>query len=243
MQKHSEPSSFLANSTRAPYSEEDGLIALASNSSSNYFLISNYSWGLYLYIDFCMGLVPSSRGISCTSPRFWLGGTCVGSMPGNMPWYLHNTIHNDVLYFSSTLSKCGIAPFRRSPSPYKISYKNKMGLPDVFNYLLYVILDPLMDPSGNLYLTSIILASRFFWICIMCSTSVTHIISPMYNVCGASRRWNRFCLCLLSAVVHSKTYTCSFVTLWLFTDGELCLLIHLWKCFSPTQIINKEIVL
>ena len=53
--------------------------------------------------------------------------------------YLHNTIHNDVLYFSSTLSKCGIAPSGRSLSPYKISYKNRMGLPDVFNYLLYIM--------------------------------------------------------------------------------------------------------
>ena len=137
---------------------------------------------------------------------FWLGGARVGSVPGNMSQYLHNTVHNDVLYFSSMLSKCGIAPSGRSPSPYKISYKNKMGLPDVFNYLSYIILDPLMDPSGNLYLTSIMLAGRFFWIHIMCSTSVTHIVSPMYNVCGASRRWNRFCSCLLSAVVRSKTY-------------------------------------
>ena len=164
-------------------------------------------------MDFHMGLVPSSRGISCTSPSFWLGGACVGSVPGNTSWYLHNTVCNGVLYFSSTLSKCGIAPSGRSPSPYKISYKNKMGLPDVFNYLSYIILDPLMDPSGNSYLTSITLAGRFFWICIMCSTSVTCIVSPMYNVCGASRRQNRFCSCLLSAVVHSKTY----VHLWLFS--------------------------
>ena len=55
-----------------------------------------------------------------------------------------------------------------------------------------------MDPSGNSYLTSITLAGRFFWICVMCSTSVTHIV---------------------------------------------CLLVHPWKCFSPTKIINKEIIL
>ena len=140
------------------------------------------------------------------SPSFQLGGTRVGSVLGNMSQYLHNTVCNNVLYFSSTLSKYGITPSGRSLSPYKISYKNRTGLPDVFNYLSYIMLDPLMDPSGNSYLTSITLASRFFWIRIMCSTSVTHIVSPMYNVCGASRRWNRFCSCLPSAVVRSKTY-------------------------------------
>ena len=57
------------------------------------------------------------------------------------------------------------------------------------------------------------LAGRFFWICIMCTELVTHIISPIYNVCGASRRWNRFCSYLLSTVVCSKTYMC----LWLFS--------------------------
>ena len=164
MQKCSDPSGFLANSTGAPHGEEDGCIALASNNSSNYFLISNYSWGLCLYMDFHTGLAPSSRGISCTSPSFWLGGARVGSVPGNTLQYLHNTIRNDVLYFSSTLSKCGIAPSGRSLSPYKISYKNRMGLLDVFNCLSYVILEPLIVPSGNSYLTSIMLAGRFFWI-------------------------------------------------------------------------------
>ena len=162
MQKSSDPSGFLANSTGAPHGEEDGLIAPASNNSSNYFLISNYSWGLCLYMDFCTGSAPSSRGILYISPSFQLGGTRVGSVPGNKLWYLHNTIHNNVLYFSSMLGKCGIVPFGRSPSPYKISYKNKTGLPDVFNYLSYIILELLIDPSVNLYLTSITLASRFF---------------------------------------------------------------------------------
>ena len=54
MQKHSDPSGFLANSTGAPHGEEDGRIALASNNSSNYFLISNYSWG-------CVGTWTSIR--------------------------------------------------------------------------------------------------------------------------------------------------------------------------------------
>ena len=155
-------------------------------------------------MDFCMGLAPPSRGISCTSPSFRLGGARVGSVPGNISWYLHNTIHKSVLYFSSRLSKCGIAPSGRSPSPYKISYENKTGLSDVFYYLLYVILNPLMDPSGNSNLTSITLAGRFFWICIMCSTSVTRIISMIYNICGASSRQNRFCSCFPLAVVFSK---------------------------------------
>ena len=110
MQKCSDPSGFLANSIRAPHSKEDGCIALTSKSSSNYFFISNYSWGLCLYMDFCMGLAPFSRGISCMSPSFRLGGARVGSVPGNMSQYLHNTVYKGVLYFSSKLSKCGIAP-------------------------------------------------------------------------------------------------------------------------------------
>ena len=127
------------NSTGAPHGEEDSCIALASSNSSNYFLTSNYSWGLCLYIDFHMGLVLFSKGISCISPSFRLGGACVGSVPGNTSQYLHNTIHNDVLYLLSTLSKYVIAPSRRSLSPYKISYKNRMRLPAVFNYLSYII--------------------------------------------------------------------------------------------------------
>ena len=98
-------------------------------------------------------------------------------MPGNISQYLHNAIHNDILYFLSTLSKCGIAPSGSSLSPYKISYKNKTGLPDVFNYLLYVILEPLIVPSGNSYLTSInwlVDSSRYD---IICTESVTHIVS------------------------------------------------------------------
>ena len=83
MQKHSDPSGFLANSFGAPHGEEDGLIAPDSNNSSNYFLISNYSWGLYLYMDFRTGSAPSSRGSSCMSPSFQLGGARVGSVPGN----------------------------------------------------------------------------------------------------------------------------------------------------------------
>ena len=33
------------------------------------------------------------------------------------------------------------------------------------------------------------------------------------------------------------------MTLQLCIDGELHSLIHPWKCFYPTQIINKEIIL
>ena len=35
MQKYSDPSGFLVNGTGAPYSDEDGCIALASNNSPN----------------------------------------------------------------------------------------------------------------------------------------------------------------------------------------------------------------
>ena len=86
----------------------------------------------------------------------------MGNAPGNTSRYLHNTLCNNIIYFSSTLSKCGITPSGRSLSPYKISYKNKTGLPDGFNYLSYIMWDPFMDPSGNLYHTSITLVGRFF---------------------------------------------------------------------------------
>ena len=113
-------------------------------------------------MDFHMGSAPSTRGILCTSPSLWLGGARVGNAPGNMLQYLHNMVRNVVLYFSLMSSKCGIAPSGRSLSPYKISYKNKIGLPEGFNYLSYVMFDPYMDPSGNLYYTSIMLVGRFF---------------------------------------------------------------------------------
>ena len=61
--------------------------------------------------------------------RWGLCGQCSRKY---MVQYLHNTVCNDILYFLSTLSKCGIAPSGRSLSPYKISYKNRTGLPDVF---------------------------------------------------------------------------------------------------------------
>ena len=73
------------------------------------------------------------------SPSFQLSGAHVGNAPGNMLRYLYNTACNVVLYCSSIFSKCGIAHSGRSLSPYKISCKNKTGLPDVFNYLLYIM--------------------------------------------------------------------------------------------------------
>ena len=33
------------------------------------------------------------------------------------------------------------------------------------------------------------------------------------------------------------------MALWLHTDRKLSALVHLWKCFSSTDIINEEIVL
>ena len=170
------------NSTGAPHGEEDSCIALASSNSSNYFLTSNYSWGLCLYMDFRMGSAPFSRGISNASPSFWFSGARVGTMPENTSQYLHNTVCNNILYFSSTLSKCGIAPSGSSLSPYQISYKSRTGLLDVFNCLSYVILELLIVLSGNSYLTNMILVGRFFWIHIICSESVTLIFSLMYNV-------------------------------------------------------------
>ena len=103
------------------------------------------------------------------SPSFWLGGARVGNAPGNMSKYLHNTVHNVVLYCSSIFSKCSIAPSGRSLSPYKISDKNKIGIPEVFNYLLYVVFDHFLDLSGNSYRTSITLVSRLFEMRIICT--------------------------------------------------------------------------
>ena len=139
----------MVNSTGAPHGEEEGRITPASNNSSKYILISNYYWGLCWYMDFHTGLAPSSRGISCMSLSFQLGGARVGSVPGNMSQYLHNNVRNEVLYFLSTLSKSGIVPSGRTLSPYKITYKNRMGLPEVFNCLSYIILEPLIVLSGN----------------------------------------------------------------------------------------------
>ena len=133
----------------APHRDENSHIVLAYNNSSNYFLISNYSWGLCVYIDFHTSSVPSSRGISCMSPSFCLGSARVGNVPGNTSQYVHNTICNNALFFSSTFSRWGITPSGRSLSPYNISYKNSMGLPDVFNYFSYVMWEPLMVPLFN----------------------------------------------------------------------------------------------
>ena len=99
MQKHSNLSGFLENNTGAPQGEEDSCIAPVSNNSSNCFLISNYSYWLFRYMDFCTDSVPSSKGISCISPSFQLGCVRLGNIPGKTSQYLHNTIHNDALFF------------------------------------------------------------------------------------------------------------------------------------------------
>ena len=87
-----------------------------------------------------------------------------------------------------------------------------MGLPDVFNYLSYIMWGLLIITSGNSYCTNIELFGRFFWICFMCSEPVTLIVSLMYSIYDAFSRWNIFCSYLLSAVICSKTYIYS----WLF---------------------------
>ena len=190
----------------AHHGNENGHIGPASNNSSSCFLISNNSWGLHLYIAFYIGLAPSTRGILYMSPSFQLGGACMGNVPGNTSWYLHNTVCSNALFFSSTLTKYGIAPSGRSFSLYNISYKNNTGLPDVFIYLLYIMWELLIVPSGHLYHIRIILVNRLFKICVMCTELVTLIINPMYSICGALRRRNKFCSCLLSVVIYSNTY-------------------------------------
>ena len=139
MQKCSNLSGLLAKSTSAPHRDEDGHIAPASNSSSYYFLISNYSWGLYLYMDFRTSSASSTRGILCMSPSFQLGGARLGNVPGNTSQYIHNTVCKNALFFPYIFSKCGITPSRRFLSPYNTSYRNNMGLPDIFNYFSYIV--------------------------------------------------------------------------------------------------------
>ena len=90
-------------------------------------------------MDIHTGLASSSRGISCMSPSFWLGGFHVGNIPGKMSQYLHNTVYNNALFFLSTFSKYGIAPSGRSFSPYNTSLRINTGIPKVFNYLFYII--------------------------------------------------------------------------------------------------------
>ena len=121
MQKCSDPSGFLVKSTGGPHRDEDGHIAPDSNNSSYYFLINIFSWGLCLYIDFCTGSAPSTRGNSCMFPSFHLVGARVDNVPGNISQHIYNTVHNDALFFSFTFSKCGIAPSGRSLSPYNIA--------------------------------------------------------------------------------------------------------------------------
>ena len=62
-------------------------MAHTSNNSSSHFLISSYSLGLCLYMDFLIDLAPSTSGILCTSLSFWLGGAHVGNVPLKTPQY------------------------------------------------------------------------------------------------------------------------------------------------------------
>ena len=158
-------------------------------------------------MGFLTSLEPSISGIPCMSPSFWLGGSHVGNVPGNTSRCLHNTIHNDALYFLSIFSKCGIMPSGQSLLPYSMSYKNNTGLLDVFNYSLYITQELLMVPSENSQHTNITLVSRFFQIHFICTWSVTLIVRAIYSICSASKRWNRFCSCLPSAIVNSKAHT------------------------------------
>ena len=112
----------------------------------------------------------------------------MGNLLGNTSRYLHNTVYNDVVFFSSTFSKFGIALSGRSLSPYNLVYRNNTGLPDVINYFSYIMWELLMVPLGNSYRASIILFGRSFWIRFMCTESVTLIVSPMHNACGAFKK-------------------------------------------------------
>ena len=158
-------------------------------------------------MDFLTGLAPSRGGILCTSPSFQLGGAHVGNIPGNKSRYPHNTAYSNVLYFSSTFSNCRIAPSGKFLSPYNTPNWKNTGLPDVINYLSYCTWELQMVPSGNSYYNNIMWVGKFFWISFICTQSVTLIIRLMYSIYSASRRWKRYYLCLLSAVLCNRTYT------------------------------------
>ena len=82
---------------------------------------------------FHTGSMPSSNRMECTSPSFRFGGTYFGSCPGNTLQYLHSKSHSGPRCSSVTPSKWGTAPSGRSFFPYKTSWRNSTGLPDVFN--------------------------------------------------------------------------------------------------------------
>ena len=122
MQKHSDPYGFLANSMGAPHGDKDGCIALASNNSSNYFLMSSNSWGLCPYIDF-------HTGLGIFFQRYFM---YVSQLPGwvVLVWAMYQGIHHNICIIQYVtrpcsshphLVKCGNAPFERSLSLYKIS--------------------------------------------------------------------------------------------------------------------------
>ena len=135
-------------------------------------------------MDFCTSSAASSRGILYASPSSCLGSSRLGNVLGNTSQYLHNMVHNKALFFSSTFSKCGIAPCGRPFSLYNISYRNNMGLPYIFNYLSYMMWEPLMVPFRNLDHISITLVGSFFKIHVMCTESVSLIVYKIYSICG-----------------------------------------------------------
>ena len=79
MQKNNDLSGFFASSTCAPQGDNYSHMVPALSYSSSHFLISDYSLGLGLYINYVIYLAPSISGISCTSPSFSLGSAHVGN--------------------------------------------------------------------------------------------------------------------------------------------------------------------
>ena len=113
-------------------------------------------------MDFLIILDPATSIISYRSPSFQLGSACVGNILWKKSQYQYNTVCNDAFYLSSTFIKCGVAFSGKFLSPYKTSYENSTGLPDLFNYLSYVNLESEVVLSENSYHTNITLGSIFF---------------------------------------------------------------------------------
>ena len=139
---HKEPSGFFTKSTGDLYGEEEGLMAPTSNSFSIFHLTNNFSYRLWWYSPFYTDSVPGSSGIKCISPSFLFGGTYFGSYPEYTSCYLFSKSRSGLWCFWVTPSKYCTAPSGRSLSLYKTTWKNNIGLLDIFSCTSYFTVLP-----------------------------------------------------------------------------------------------------
>ena len=138
MQKYRHPSGFFAYSMVAPHGDEDGHMAQASSNSSSFFVISSFSWGLCLYIDFLIGSAPSTSDILCMylPASSWLVHVQQMYQGIHPNTYIIPMLINALLS-SSTFSKCGIAPSGKVLYHHTIHLnKNNTRLPDIIKLFI-----------------------------------------------------------------------------------------------------------